>query len=86
MSLELLRSRIDDLDKQLLQLLNERANLASQIGKIKNELNLSIINVEREQEILENIVLKNAGPLSDKDVNNIYAEIIRACRDLQKAR
>ncbi len=86
MSLELLRSGIDDLDIQVLRLLNERANLAAQIGKIKNELNMSITHVKREREILDNIIAKNDGPLSDQDVKNIYTEIIRACRDLQKAR
>jgi len=86
MSLELLRSGIDSLDIKILQLLNERAKLAAQIGEIKNELNMSIINIEREHEILENIVANNVGPLSDQDVRNIYTEIIRACRDLQKAR
>ncbi|NOY58162.1 MAG: hypothetical protein GXO75_04390 [Calditrichaeota bacterium] len=86
MDLELLRSGIDKLDIEVLRLLNKRANLAAQIGEIKNELNMSIINIEREHEILENIVANNAGPLSDQDVRNIYVEIIRACRDLQKAR
>ena len=86
MSLELLRSRIDELDTQVLRLLNERAELASEIGRIKNILNMSITNAEREQKILENVLEKNAGPLSDADLKNIYVEIIRACRDLQKAR
>ena len=86
MSLELLRSRIDELDTQVLRLLNERAELASEIGRIKNILNMSITNAEREQKILENVLEKNAGPLSDADLKNIYVEIIRACSDLQKAR
>ena len=86
MNLELLRSEIDKLDLEVLHLLNKRAHLAAQIGEIKNELNMSIINVKREREILDNIVANNAGPLSGQDVRNIYTEIIRACRDLQKAR
>ena len=84
MSIELLRKKIDRLDEQILKLLSERAVYALEIGKEKNNNNLSILSEEREQQIIENLLRSNSGPLCSDDIRAIFMEIITACRKVQQ--
>lgn len=68
-----LRGRIDEIDKQIIELLEERIKVAKEIGKIKKELNLPIKDEERERE-----VLKRAGRFRE-----IFERIVEVCRDEQ---
>lgn len=79
------REQIDSLDQQILQLLNQRAQAALEIGKIKEELNAndSILKPEREAQIVTHLQNINPGPITDRSVNAVWAEIISACRGLE---
>ncbi|HDP99755.1 MAG TPA: chorismate mutase [bacterium] len=77
------RQRIDSIDRQLLQLLNERAEVALLIGKIKKENGLPIYDQSREDEILSKLQKKNRGPLSNGSIVKIFMTIIRENRNLQ---
>lgn len=68
-----LRGRIDEIDKQIIELLEERIKVGKEIGKIKKELNLPIKDEERERE-----VLKRAGRFRE-----IFERIVEVCRDEQ---
>ena len=57
MSLDELRKRIDKLDDQLVKLLNERARVVEEIGKLKNRTDKPIYAPDREKKILEKIVI-----------------------------
>jgi len=57
MSLEELRNRIDELDSELVKLLNERARVVVEIGKLKSKTGGPIYAPDREKEILERIAL-----------------------------
>ena len=56
MSLQDLRRRIDELDRQLVKLLNERSRCALEIGKLKQEQHLPLYQPDREKEVLEMLV------------------------------
>jgi chorismate mutase / prephenate dehydratase len=78
------RSQIDKLDLQILELINKRADLASQIGKVKSESGGGVFNPAREEEVINNLLQANKGPLSDVTIRAIYREIISGSRALQR--
>lgn len=84
MDIEDIRREIDKIDKELVELINKRAECASEIGKLKDASTESIFAPEREMQVLSKVLSLNRGPLSDKTVSAIYREIISACRALEK--
>ena len=83
-SLEKLRSRIDDLDSELLKLLNERAKCVINIGKIKQKEKKDVLVPLREKELLDRILTVNKGPMTDAMVIYLFQQIIDTLKDLQK--
>lgn len=78
------RRKIDELDRQLVALLSERARAAQEIGKLKRATSLPVYEPERERVIYENIRAANRGPLPDIELVHIYERIIDVMRALQK--
>ena len=76
------RDEIDAIDERLLQLVNERAKLAHQIGNLKNDG--VIYRPEREAQILRRLQEHNAGPLSNEAVSHIFRSVMSNCRALEK--
>ena len=68
-----LRTEIDGIDRQIIELLEERAKLTREIGKIKRELNLPVKDEKREEE-----VLKRAGRFRE-----VFKKIMEVCRNEQ---
>ncbi|MHC4438232.1 MAG: chorismate mutase, partial [Planctomycetota bacterium] len=62
MSLEELRRRIDELDNQLVMLLNERARVVVDIGKLKNKTDKPVYAPDREKDVFARIIKANEGP------------------------
>jgi chorismate mutase / prephenate dehydratase len=83
MNLDDWRSRINDLDNRILQLLNQRAEAALQIGDLKRRQDAPIYAPEREAEILRRLGETGAGPLAVPAINAIWREILSACRALE---
>ena len=84
MNLEFLRSRIDELDRQMLELLCERARCAQQVWDIKRGNQTPVYVPEREREILNRLVEANQGPFPEEAICSIFREIISATRALEK--
>jgi len=84
MTIEDWRKKIDELDLKLVELINQRAHAAREIGKLKNNTNLPIYEPEREKRILENVKKANRGPLPDSEVQHVYERIIDVMRKLQQ--
>jgi shikimate dehydrogenase len=84
-SLQRLRRRIEDLDVALLKLLNERAAVCVQIGKLKAQNGLGIYDRSREEAIYGYLAQQNQGPIHTSEVNRIFREIISVSRKLQSA-
>ncbi|ADK83852.1 prephenate dehydratase [Desulfarculus baarsii DSM 2075] len=78
------RQRIDEIDRQIVDLLNERALCAMAIGRSKNAGGLPEFAPEREQAIIDALERHNQGPLSGQSLRGIFAEIISACRAVQR--
>jgi chorismate mutase len=78
------RKKIDELDRQLVQLVNERANCAMEIGRLKQNLDMPVYEPDREKIIFENIAKLNQGPLSQIQLRQVYERLIDVMRQLQK--
>ncbi|MEX2671363.1 MAG: prephenate dehydratase [Phycisphaeraceae bacterium] len=85
-SLAPLRQRIDQLDEQIVRLLNERAKIVVEVGKVKH-LNdqAPVYAPDREQVVLDRIRQANEGPLSDLCLEAIYRELMSGSFALQRA-
>jgi chorismate mutase len=79
------RRRIDELDKKLVELLNERSRCALEIGKIKQAESLPLYQPDREREVLENAERNNAGPLTDAAIRRLFERIIDEARAAERA-
>lgn len=79
-----LRSQIDKLDAQILKLINERAELAVEIGKIKSEEGKDVFSPAREAEVLRKVTELNKGPLDDVTVRAVFREVMSGSRSLQR--
>ncbi|TMQ17196.1 MAG: prephenate dehydratase [Candidatus Rokuibacteriota bacterium] len=77
------RSRISELDNQILNLLNQRAEAALQIGDLKRRQDAPSYVPEREASILSRLAASNRGPLTAEAVLAIWREILSACRALE---
>lgn len=85
MNLDELRKQIDETDNQLVKLLNQRAQYAQAIGKIKSEgAATPVYSPGREAQIHRKILALSQGPLDEKALLAIYREIISASRALEK--
>jgi chorismate mutase / prephenate dehydratase len=84
MGLDEWRSRIDEIDRQLLRLLSQRAELSLEIGRAKRQSGEPVLVPEREQEILDELTRLNSGPLPPGAVRAIWSEILSVSRGLQR--
>jgi chorismate mutase len=78
------RRRIDELDRKLVELLNERSQCALEIGKLKQQENLPLYQPEREKEVLQNAERSNRGPLSDAAIRRLFERIIDEARAAER--
>jgi chorismate mutase/prephenate dehydratase len=83
-ALKSLRSTIDKLDLQILKLVNERAALAADIGKVKADHGSEVFMPAREEEVYQHVVENNKGPLDAATIRAIYRELMSGARALQK--
>jgi chorismate mutase/prephenate dehydratase len=81
-----LRQRIDALDRRIVSLLNERAELAREAGRVKTALGRRAIrDGEREREVLLRVTMANQGPLPQADLLALYRRLMVATRALEAA-
>jgi chorismate mutase len=79
-----LRDAIDEIDRQLLTLLNERTRVVEKIGDIKRAAKLPIYEPKREDEVFRNVTEHNHGPLPAEAVKRMFERIIDEMRTVQK--
>jgi chorismate mutase len=77
------RAAIDMNDRQLVQLINQRAKLACELAKIKREQGLGIVDPDRERQVLAHSRENNGGPLDDGAIARIFESIIEETRRIQ---
>jgi chorismate mutase/prephenate dehydratase len=81
-AIDSIRERIDDIDRRLHELLNERAQFAQQVGKSKRSAGLSTADFykpEREAQVLRKALERNKGPLRNEEIARLFREIMSAC-------
>jgi chorismate mutase len=78
------RTKIDALDRQLVELLSRRAQAAHEIGKLKKTAGMAIYEPDRERTVFENVRKVNPGPLPGRDLLRIYERILDVMRQIQK--
>src|SRR5947199_9867998 len=83
MNLDDWRSRINTLDAEILNLLNQRGQAALQIGQLKRQQDLPYYVPEREAEVLDRVVSLNSGPLPADAVRAVWREIVSASLALE---
>jgi chorismate mutase len=84
MSLSDWRRRIDEIDKQLVELLNARSQCALEIGKLKQAAKIPLYQPDRENEVLANAERNNPGPLSDAAIRRLFERIIDEARAAER--
>ncbi|HLL88596.1 MAG TPA: prephenate dehydratase [Tepidisphaeraceae bacterium] len=84
MPLEELRRQIDALDARIVDLLNERAKVVVEVGRVKQQTNAPIYAPDREKAVLEKIRGLNRGPLSNRSLEAIYRELMSGSFALEK--
>jgi chorismate mutase len=78
------RCRIDEIDKKLVELLNERSRCALEIGKLKQAANIPLYQPDRENEVLANAERTNPGPLTDAAIRRLFERIIDEARAAER--
>ena len=81
------RTRIDELENMIIELLNKRAAYAVEIGKIKKQEGLPVFDASREQDILNRVAEKTRaqnGPLSPESMQRIFQTIMTETRQVEK--
>src|SRR5258707_15464056 len=78
------RKKIDDLDRKLAALPNERAAGAVEIGRLKRNTSLPIYEPDREREVNANGQQSNTGPFAERDLVQIYERIMDVMRSIQR--
>src|SRR3972149_9104501 len=82
--LEKLRKDIDRIDSEILRLLNERANAAIEIGKIKKEEKMAAHVPQRERQVYERLEKENQGPFPNEAIRVVFREIMSASLSLEQ--
>lgn len=82
--LQELRRQIDPINMQILELLNRRAEIALEIGKVQQELGTGFYDPQRESEMLTALQQANEGPFSSETIKKLFNEIFHATLNLEE--
>jgi chorismate mutase/prephenate dehydratase len=83
MNLDKLREKIDNIDDNLLDLINQRMEFVHQVGELKNTTGAPIYRPEREQSILNRLKSRNSGKLTDSAIDALFLELFAVARNLE---
>ena len=82
--LESLRKKIDEADTKLIRLLNERAKLVVDVGRVKRGSGIPIYAPHREKEVIEKALRSNRGPLRERAIEGVYRELMSGSFALER--
>lgn len=82
--LEQLRKRLDEINLQILDLLNERGQIAKEIGKVKLKSGINRFDPVRERKMLDEIAKRNQGPFETQTLQHLFKQIFKASLELQE--
>ena len=84
--IEDLRGRVDEVDRELIRILNERARIVQELVAIKAEAGKPLFDPRREEEILRKVAEQNEGPIYDTSMREIFELILHRIRDMEVQR
>lgn len=84
--IDALRARVDEVDREMVRMLNERARLVQELGEFKVERGVALFDPKREEEILRKVAEINEGPIYDTSMRDIFELIMHRIRDLEVER
>ena len=84
-TLEDLRRDIDRIDEVIVRLLNERARVACEVGKLKKTDGVPVYQPDREKQVLEHVrSVAVEGPLGADAIGRLFERIIDEARRLER--
>lgn len=84
--IEELRERVDEVDRELVRILNERARIVQELSTYKLEAGVPLFDPKREEAILRKVADLNEGPIYDSSLRDIFELIMHRIRDLEAQR
>jgi chorismate mutase len=84
--LDELRVLIDDVDRRIVALLNERTLVVEHIGQVKREAQLPVYEPRREEMVFANVTTSNQGPMTADALRRIFERVIDEMRQIQRNR
>jgi Chorismate mutase len=82
--LDVLRSEIDELDREIVKLLNRRTRLGLEAARTKARNGLPIVDTERERKVLMRVAMANEGPLPQDALLALYRQLIETMTRLEE--
>ncbi len=80
------RRKIDAIDRQLRDLLNQRTEIVIDVLRMKDVLQMPILEANREEHVLRNVAEGNRGPLGDESLRRVFETLMGEMREFQKER
>ena len=84
MSIEDWRRKIDEIDRKLVELLNERSHCVVEIGRLKKSDGTPLYQPDREREVLASAERANQGPLSEAAIRRLFERILDEARSVER--
>jgi chorismate mutase len=80
------RVQIDEIDRRLVALINERTRVVERIGAIKQNVSMPVYEPKREDAVYANITAANQGPIPNDSIRRVFERIMDEMRTLQRNR
>jgi chorismate mutase-like protein len=84
MNVEDWRRKIDEIDRKLVELLNERSQCVVEIGRLKKADGSPLYQPDREREVLNGVERANRGPLSAAAIRRLFERILDEARSVER--
>ena len=83
--LKILRKNIDNIDEKILDLLEDRMKIVQGVGELKQELDISVEDINREEKIIERLTQYSSGKLSEKQLIRIFTSVFKSSKQVQQS-
>ena len=83
--LKILRQNIDNIDEKILDLLEDRMKIVQEVGELKQELDISVEDINREGKIIERLTQHSSGKLSEKQLIRIFTSVFKSSKQIQQS-
>ena len=82
--LKRLRKEIDNIDEKILDLLEKRMKIVYEVGELKQELEISVEDLNRENEIIQRLTSHSSGELTEKQLIRIFSSVFKSSKQIQR--